>query len=58
VVEILLKTIYSFSPTNEWYDDFEKFAGLYDTQAELDKIIALGRGNGIDLYIGWVKGTD
>ena len=49
--------VHSFSPTNEWYDDFEKFAGLYDTQTELDKISSLGRMNGIKLYIGWVKGN-
>ena len=52
-----LMLVHSFSPTNEWYDDFEKFAGLYDTQTELDKILSLGRVNGIKLYIGWVKGN-
>ena len=46
----------SFSPTNDWYHDFEKFADLYGVQAELEKIISLGRVNGIDLYLGWVKG--
>ena len=51
-----LMLVHSFSPTNEWYHDFEKFAGLYGVQAELEKIISLGRVNGIDLYLGWVKG--
>jgi len=51
-----LMLVHSFRPTNEWYDDFEKFAGLYGVQAGLEKIISLGRVNGIDLYLGWVKG--
>jgi hypothetical protein len=51
-----LMLVHSFSPTSEWYEDFENFAGLYGAQTELNKIIALGRSNGIDLYIGWVKG--
>jgi hypothetical protein len=51
-----LMLVHSFSPTNDWYDDFEKFAGLYDAKAELDKIISLGQVNGTGLYIGWVKG--
>ena len=55
-VDTHLKTIYSFSPANEWYHDFEKFAGLYGVQAELEKIISLGRVNGVNLYLGWVKG--
>ena len=48
--------VHSFSPTNEWYNDFEKFAGLYGVQVKLNGISSVGRVNGIDLYIGWVKG--
>ena len=51
-----LMMVHSFSPTNEGYEDFEKFAGLYGVQTERDKIISLGWTNGIGLYIGWVKG--
>jgi hypothetical protein len=48
--------VHSFSPTNEWFEDFDKFAGLYDIQPELGKISSAGHVNGIDLYLGWVKG--
>jgi hypothetical protein len=48
--------VHSFSPTNEWFEDFDKFAGLFEIRAEPNKISSAGRVNGIDLYIGWVKG--
>lgn len=51
-----LMLVHSFSSTNEWFYEFEKFAGLYDTQAEHDKIISLGRISCTELYLGWVKG--
>lgn len=52
-----LMLVHSFSPTNEWYDDFEKFAGLYGVHAKLNEVLSVGRVNGIKLYIGWVKGN-
>jgi len=51
-----LMLVHSFSPTNEWYEDFEKFAGLYGGHAKLNEVFSVGRINGIDLYLGWIKG--
>ncbi|CAB1080719.1 hypothetical protein D1AOALGA4SA_8396 [Olavius algarvensis Delta 1 endosymbiont] len=51
-----LMLVHSFSPTNKWYDDFEKFSGLYEVQVKLNEIIFAGRVNGTELYLGWVKG--
>jgi hypothetical protein len=51
-----LMMVHSFSPINEGFDDFKKFAGLYNAKAEPDKILYAGQVNGIDLYLGWVKG--
>ena len=53
-----LMLVHSFSPTNEWFEDFDKFAGFYGIQAELNKTISAGCVNGIDLYLAWVKGKD
>ena len=55
-MEPALMLVHSSSPTNEWYDDFEKFAGLYGVRSKLKQILSVGRVNGIDLYIGWING--
>ncbi|CAB1065446.1 hypothetical protein D1BOALGB6SA_10243 [Olavius sp. associated proteobacterium Delta 1] len=53
-----LMLVHTFSPPNEWFDDFDMFASLYNTQAELNKIKFAGGLNGIDLCIGWIKGKN
>jgi hypothetical protein len=51
-----LMLVHSFSPTDEGFIDFQKFADLYNAKTEPDKIVSVGRVNNIDLYLGWVKG--
>jgi hypothetical protein len=51
-----LMMVHSFSPSSEGFDDFTKFAGLFNAKTEPDKILYAGQVNGIDLYFGWVKG--
>ena len=48
--------VHSFSPGNQWFDDFKAFAGLFSLQAEIDRLLATKARNDIPLYLGWAHG--
>ena len=51
-----LMLVHSFSPTDDWFDDYRSFAGLLGVAVEPDKIAHVGERADVDLYLGWVKG--
>ena len=48
--------VHSFSKSNEWFEDFESFAALFDAKVEVDSIAWVRHLGGVDLYLAWVKG--
>lgn len=50
-----LMLVHSFSPTNEWFDDYCRFLALFGVQAEIDSIVFAKNIDGIDLFFAWVK---
>lgn len=47
--------VHSFSPTGRWYEEFERFAGLWGVSAVPDKLLPITTGR-LPLFIGWVAG--
>lgn len=53
--ENALMLVHSFSPTNEWFDDYCRFLELFGVQGEVDSIVFAKNIDGIDLFFAWVK---
>jgi Domain of unknown function (DUF6946) len=51
-----LMLVHSFSQTNKWFDDYQRFGELLGVNVEPDAIVRVGERAGVDLYLGWVKG--
>ena len=47
--------VHSFSPTKEWFRDFDSFAGLYGLKPEADRVYLAGKPGGVNLFLGWVS---
>jgi len=50
-----LMLVHSFSPTNEWFDDYCRFLELFGVQGEIDSIVFAKSIDGIDLFFAWVQ---
>lgn len=49
--------VHSFSPTNQWFEDFEAFCRLFTfVDAPSGSLHFLNEMDGISLYSGWAKG--
>ena len=53
-----MMVVHSFSHTNEWYDDFEKFAGLFGIKTEINRIFTTKVPNGMPLHLAWIHGNE
>lgn len=49
--------IYSFSPINIWFEDYQAFLKLYGVDAAPNTLYFLKEIEGVQLYSGWVKGS-
>lgn len=49
--------VHSFSPTNKGFSDFEAFAGLFNAEAEIGRIVPAGLFEGMPLFLGWCAGN-
>lgn len=48
--------VHSFSQGDEWFSDFEQFAGLFGKSVNKGEIQPVGENNGIILHLGWIPG--
>jgi len=49
-----LMLVHSFSPENEWFDDYQQFLALFGVAGEVDSVVFAKNVNGVKLYLGWV----
>jgi hypothetical protein len=47
--------IQSFSPSNEWFEDYSNFLCLFGAEADIGRLVHLADRSGIAVYSGWVK---
>jgi len=51
--------IHSFSPTNEWFEDFTKFVSLFgSTLPEVNSVVSAKLPNGMPLHFAWIHGNE
>lgn len=48
--------VHSFSQESRWLDDFQAFAALYGKNIVIGTLTHAAQVDGVDLYLGWVKG--
>ena len=48
--------VHSFSPSDEWFDDYNQFLALFGTTGAPDTITPVGHRAGLFLYFAWVRG--
>lgn len=50
--------VHSFSPTREWFQDFEAFALLLRAEVAVNCVVYAGLRAGVHLHIGWICGNE
>jgi hypothetical protein len=48
--------VHSFSPTNQWYDAFERFVALFGIEAERGRLLPVRPAGMPPLHVGWATG--
>jgi len=49
--------IHSFSPTNQWFNEYQDFIRFLGKESILDRLIYLFKNNNIEIYSGWAHGV-
>jgi hypothetical protein len=50
--------VHSFSPTNEWLDDFITFGKMLGVEAGVDQLTPVGDCSGVSFSLGWICGDE
>ena len=50
--------VHSFSPANQWFDDFAAFVSLFGRKAEIDRLVTAVVSKRMPLHLGWVHGDE
>lgn len=50
--------VHTFSPSNEWFDDYAAFLSILGLRAEIDGVATQQLSTGISLHLGWVHGEE
>lgn len=48
--------VHSFSPRQQWFDDFRAFAELFGIEPSIGEVATAGHRSGVLLHLGWVCG--
>ena len=48
--------VHSFSPSDEWFDDYAQFLTLFGTSGATNTVTSAGKRAGLSLYFAWVCG--
>jgi len=50
--------VHSFSPEQQWFDEFSNFSSLFGLTAEIGRLMTTKARNGLPLHLGWVHGDE
>ena len=50
--------VHSFSPDNEWLDDYRHFTSLFGLQGGVDQTVSAILPSGLNLHLAWVHGAE
>ena len=49
--------VHSFSPSNEWFEDYQAFLELFGLSSNVDEAVSTGLPSKMKLHIAWVHGS-
>lgn len=50
--------VHSFSPNNQWLEDFQAFTALFGLSAQADRLVSTQARHNLPLHFGWVHGDE
>jgi hypothetical protein len=50
--------VHSFSPSNEWFEDFEKFVCLFGLTTKINTVVSAQAPFGLPLHFAWIHGDE
>ena len=50
--------VHSFSPTDEWFDDYAQFARVLGLRPAINEVASMQRSTGTRLHLAWVQGGE
>ena len=50
--------VHSFSPTNEWLEDYQAFLAPFGLQGAVDEAVSTRLPTGLALHLAWVHGSE
>ena len=50
--------VHTFSPTNEWFEDYQAFIALLGLKGGIDHAVIKTLSSGINLHLAWVHGDE
>ena len=53
-----LMLVHSFSHENAWFEDYQRFVGLFGAVGKVNSLTFARNIEGVNLYFGWVKGDE
>ena len=48
--------VQSFSPSDEWFDDYARFLAMFGVQSKVGQLVKLRQLGSITLFAGWARG--
>ena len=50
--------VHSFSPSDEWFEDFAKFVGLFGLTPKINSVVSTQVPSGLPLHFAWIHGDE
>lgn len=50
--------VHSFSPNNQWLEDFLAFTALFGLSAQVGRLVSTQARHNLPLHLGWVRGDE
>lgn len=50
--------VQAFGPAEHSFADFASFSALFEAQASVGQVVAMGQRGGLSLYLGWCAGDE
>lgn len=50
--------VHSFSPSDEWFEDFAKFVGLFGLTPKINSVVSTHVPSGLPLHFAWIHGDE
>ncbi|MBA7493472.1 hypothetical protein ES702_04031 [subsurface metagenome] len=56
--EHAVMVVHSFSPANEWFEDYQNFLSLFGLSGEVNRVVSMNLSPKLSLHFAWVHGSE